>query len=162
MGKNLWLGIKLIVSDFDGCWTDGKVTVHQDGSESVVCSRKDTLRLPEVRALGIDLLVLSTESNTVVLTRCTKMEVPCIIGCRDKLPGLRTLLESRKLHPAQVAYVGDDLNDLDCLRYVGLPITVADGDEKCRAIARLITTRRGGDHAMREIFDLLLASYENP
>jgi N-acylneuraminate cytidylyltransferase len=156
MDKKLWSEVRLVVTDFDGVWTDGKVRVHDDGSESVVCSRKDTLRLKELASRGIKLIVITKETNPIATQRCRKMGVECIQGCDDKLLELQRLLTREKVLPREVAYVGDDINDLTCLRHVGLPITVADGHELCQDAASYVTTRRGGDHAMREILDVIL------
>lgn len=149
--------LKLIATDFDGVWTDGKVIFRQDGLESVVCSRKDTLRIKEINANSVKLFVISKEGNPIVSARCAKMKVDCWQGVDDKLPLLKKLLEREGIQPEETAFVGDDINDVRCLKFVGLPMTVADGHEACKKAAFYITTHRGGDHAMREIFDLILA-----
>ena len=149
--------LRLIVTDFDGVWTDGKVYFSQTGEEAVVCSRKDSLRVKEVQAQGIKIAVISKEGNPVVAERCRKMKVECFQGVDDKPPLLKRLLEREAVRPENTAYVGDDINDLDCLRFVGIPMTVADGHPDCKEAALYVTSRNGGDHAMREIFDLILS-----
>lgn len=149
--------LKLLATDFDGVWTDGKVIFCQDGTESVVCSRKDTLRVGEVKATGIKLFVISKEDNPVVAARCAKMKVDCWQGVDDKLTLLKKLLKKAKVKPEKAAFVGDDINDLECLKFVGLPMTVADGHDACKKVALYETSRKGGNHAMREIFDLILS-----
>lgn len=148
--------LKMIVFDFDGVFTDGKVSVDEDGRESVVCSRKDTLRFPELRKLGIKLVVISKEKNPVVARRCGKMGVECFCGVDGKLDLFQEILRREKLAAVESVFVGDDINDLECLKYAGVAFTVADGHKECRAAADYITTRRGGDHAVREICDLIL------
>lgn len=148
--------LKLIAFDFDGVFTDGKVVVDQNGNESVVCSRRDTLRFPELREHGIDLVVISKERNPVVARRCEKMGVGCLQGVDDKLAAFKRLLETESLSPKQVAFMGDDINDLACLEFAGVAFTVADGHKQCQAMADYITSRKGGDHAVREICDLVL------
>lgn len=148
--------LKLIAFDFDGIFTDGKVIISEDGRESVVCSRKDTLRFPELRKLGIDLAVISKERNLVVARRCEKMGVECLQGVDDKLTALRQLLETKGLSSEQAAFVGDDINDLTCLEFAGIAFTVADGHDKCKAAADYVTSKIGGDHAVREICELIL------
>jgi N-acylneuraminate cytidylyltransferase len=151
-----WSKVRLIVTDFDGVWTDGKVIVSEDGKEFVICSRKDTIRLKEVKALGIKVIVISKERNSVVFNRCEKMGIECFSGIDDKIALLKKILKQEGFDSTDVLYVGDDINDLECLQHVGLPVTVADGDPKCKEIACYITTRKGGNHAMREIFDLII------
>lgn len=157
--KDLFRKIKLIVTDFDGVWTDGKVNVDQNGVESVICSRKDTLLIPEIRALGIGLFVISKEQNIVVAKRCEKMKIDYRHGVDDKLTLLKTLIAEKGLTSSDVAFVGDDVNDLPCLNHVGLPITVADGHLLCKAIAKYTTPRNGGDHAMRGVFEQFIDSH---
>lgn len=149
--------LKLIATDFDGIWTNGMVYIGDQGQEMVRCSRKDTLRIKEIQSLGIEIMVISKEESLVVSKRCQKMNVVCFQGVNDKITLLKKLLEDKNLRPDDVAYVGDDINDLECLKHVGLPMTVADGHKLCKEIALYTTTRNGGDHAMREIFDLILS-----
>ena len=150
--------LKVIFTDFDGVWTDGKVIVNQEGQESVVCSRKDTLRIKELKEIGIEIFVISKEQNPVVAKRCEKMKVEFKQGVDGKLQLLKQLLEEKGFSQDQAMYVGDDINDLDCLKFVGMPVTVADGDRRCKEIAHVLS-RRGGDHAMRELFDLILEAH---
>lgn len=150
--------LKLVAFDFDGVFTDGKVVVDQYGNESVVCSRKDTLRFPELRKRGVDLVVISKEQNSVVTQRCEKMKVKCWQGVDDKLTAFKQLLEAQGLSQEQVAFMGDDINDLACLEFAGIAFTVADGHEQCQAASDYVTSRKGGDHAVREVCDLILES----
>ena len=149
-------GIAVIVFDFDGIFTDGKVTVSQDGTESVVCSRKDSLGINFLKEKGIRSVVISKEKNPVVMKRCEKMAIDCFHGIDDKLPLLKRFLKQNNIPKEEVCFVGDDLNDLECLKYAGMAITVADGAPECKAVADYVTSRNGGDHAVREIADLFL------
>ncbi len=150
--------IKLVVLDFDGVLTDNRVMVSEDGQESVLCHRGDGFGLGQVKAAGLEVIVLSKEKNPVVSARCRKLGLECIQGCDTKLRSLQTLCSARHLGPAEVAYVGNDLNDLECLRWVGLPIAVRDAEPAVLSVARWITTRPGGYGAVREITDCFLAS----
>lgn len=145
--------IRLVVFDFDGVFTDNTVYTDEKGHESVRCSRFDGIGLARLRALGIDAFVLSTETNPVVSARCRKLKLPCLQGCSDKLPALQKEIRRRKLTPERVAYVGNDINDTDCLRAVGLPIVVADAHPDVLPLARWKTRTPGGMGAVREICD---------
>ena len=149
-------GITVIVFDFDGVFTDGKVTVSQDGTESVVCSRRDSLGINFLKEKGIRPVVISKEKNPVVMKRCEKMGVECFHGVDDKLPLMKKFMQTNDIRNEEVCYVGDDLNDLECLKFAKLAITVADGAPECKAVADYVTSRNGGDHAVREIADLFL------
>ena len=148
--------ITVIVFDFDGVFTDGKVTVSQDGAESVVCSRRDSFGINLLKEKGIRSIVISKEKNTVVMKRCEKMGIECFHGVDDKLPLLKHFLTTNNFRREEVCYVGDDLNDLECLEFAEIGITVADGVPECKAAADYVTSRNGGDHAVREIADLFL------
>src|SRR5688500_20368379 len=124
--------------------TDNRVLVGQDGKEAVLCHRGDGWGLARLRESGLEVIVISTEANPVVLARCTKLKIPCEQDCQDKLSVLQRIVAQRSLRASEVAYVGNDVNDLDCLRWVGLPIAPADAWPEARAAARLVTTRPGG------------------
>jgi YrbI family 3-deoxy-D-manno-octulosonate 8-phosphate phosphatase len=108
----------------------------------------------------VKIIVISTETNPVVGARCRKLGLEFIQACDDKLAALERVVQEHGLSPQQVAYVGNDLNDLDCLRWVGLPIAVADAVPEIRGIARLVTSRPGGLGAVREVTDWLIAAHD--
>ena len=156
MGELSKKGITVIAFDFDGVFTDGKVTVSQNGTESVVCSRKDSLGINFLKEKGMRSVVISKEKNPVVMKRCEKMGIECFHGVDDKLSLLKNFLASNDIRREEVCFVGDDLNDLECLKFAEIAITVADGAPECKAVADYVTSRNGGDHAVREIADLFL------
>lgn len=149
--------IQLVVFDFDGVMTDNRVWVNGDGEEWVACNRSDGLGLQRLRAHGVPVMVLSTERNPVVGARCRKLGLDYEQGVDDKGAHLRQLIEQRNLDLARVVYVGNDVNDLDCLRLVGCGIAVADAYPEVRAEADLVLTRAGGHGAVREICDRVIA-----
>src|SRR5262249_5207629 len=148
----------LVVFDFDGVMTDNRVWVGEQGSELVACDRSDGLGLAMLRGLGLDLLVLSTETNPVVGSRCRKLALPYEQGVADKADRLRRLLHERGIAPSDVIYVGNDVNDLDCMRLVGCGVAVADAHPDVRRVADLTLTRAGGHGAVRELCDRLAAT----
>ena len=149
--------VQFVVFDFDGVLTDNRVIVGEDGRESVFCSRADGLGLQALARVGVGCLVLSTETNPVVSARAAKLHVECVQGLGDtKGVALRAILAKRGLDPTAVAYVGNDINDLDCLRQVGVSICVADAYPEVRAVARFATGRAGGFGAVREVCDLIV------
>lgn len=149
--------VRLLVLDFDGVMTDNRVLVRQDGVEAVWCDRSDGLGLARLRERGLEAVVLSTETNPVVTARARKLGIDCVQGCDAKLDALQIMARERNLEAHEVAYIGNDLNDLDCFRWVGLPIAVADAAKEVLAAARLITGRKGGRGAVREVTDVLIA-----
>lgn len=146
--------IRLLILDFDGVFTDNMVYVFQDGSEAVRCFRGDGMGLSRLEGLGISSVVLSTETNPVVQMRCEKLKIPCVQGCRDKGAALDRFLKEMDLSPDQVAYLGNDINDLPCLDRVGLPMVVQDAHPEVISRASYRTRARGGHGAVREVCDL--------
>jgi YrbI family 3-deoxy-D-manno-octulosonate 8-phosphate phosphatase len=153
--------VRLVVLDFDGVLTDNRVLVSGDGSEAVFCHRGDGWGIRGLREAGLEVIVLSTEKHPVVSARCRKLEVACQQGIADKGEALRELARARGLEPAAIAYVGNDGNDADCLRFAGVPIVVADAEEEVLPLARFVTRRPGGGGAVREVAGWILAARRN-
>ena len=146
--------IKLIAFDFDGVFTDNMVYVSEEGIESVRCCRSDGIGLSKLRKLGFEMIIISTETNPVVTTRSRKLKLPCLQGIEDKLAALTDVIEKNGVSPQETAFMGNDINDLSCLRYVGLPIGVADSYEEIVPYLLYRTTKPGGSGAVREVCDL--------
>ena len=147
--------IRMIVFDFDGVFTDNRVLVLQDGTEGVLCSRAEGFGLDAVKQLGIHTFVLSKETNLVVGARCRKLKLDCIQGCDNKADRLK--LEADKLGIAlnEIAYMGNDINDLECMKIVGFPVCVADAYPEVLKASLLVTEARGGNGAVREFCDYI-------
>lgn len=145
--------VRLLALDFDGVLTDNTVLVAADGTESVRCWRGDGFGLRRVEALGVRTVVISTEPNSVVALRCRKLKVGCLRGVADKRAALEKLALGAGLTADEVAYVGNDVNDLECLRWVGLPIVVRDAHPEVRPAAAWVTRTPGGLGAVREVCD---------
>ena len=146
--------VRLIIFDFDGVFTDNTVYVSQDGTESVRCWRGDGIGLRKLEALGIAIMVISTESNPVVEARSKKLRVGCLSGVKDKRAALEVLRKEMGLEMDHIAFMGNDVNDLECLAAVGLPIVVSDAHPDVVPLARYRTTAPGGHGAVREVCDL--------
>jgi len=148
--------VKMIVFDFDGVFTDNRVWVDQDGKESIAAYRSDSYILSKVREAGIEMVVISTEVNPVVTARCNKMKLDVMQGIDDKATLLKSILTERRIDPANVIYVGNDLNDVPCFPLVGCAVVVADAIPDASRQADYQLTRPGGHGAVRELCDLIL------
>jgi len=149
--------IALVAFDFDGVMTDNSVRVGAGGVETVSVSRGDGWGVARLREAGVPIVVLSTEAHPVVGERCAKLGIECRQGLADKGAALRELLEERAIAAAQVAYVGNDVNDISCFELVGFPVAVADAEPAAKAKAALVLSHNGGRGAVREFCDLVLA-----
>lgn len=152
-------GISLIVLDIDGVLTDGSVIVDESGVTSRVFDIKDGLGIVRLIESGRGVAVISSSTVSAGVERLERLGVnPIRIGAGKKIEVLQELVTSRGLDWAAVAYLGDDLPDLECLGKVGLAVAPADAVAEVRAIAHLVTTASGGRGAVRELSDLILAA----
>ena len=154
--QSCFSNIECLVSDFDGVMTDNRVLVHQDGTESVWCSRSDGLGISLLREAGLKVLVLSTEENSVVATRCKKLGIEFFQNSKDKLKVLKEIAHKRDLKPEHIVYIGNDINDLECMSWVGIAVSTADAEQVVKDISNIVTTKKGGYGAVRELADLIL------
>jgi 3-deoxy-D-manno-octulosonate 8-phosphate phosphatase (KDO 8-P phosphatase) len=146
--------IRLVAFDFDGVFTDNMVYVFEDGTEAVRCNRSDGIGLQKLKKMGIETVIISTEANPVVSARARKLKIPCIQDCQDKRAVLEEMAHDQGIRLSEVAFVGNDINDLPCLDYVGLPIVVQDAHQDVMSVARYQTKHPGGHGAVREVCDL--------
>ena len=148
--------VDAVVLDFDGTLTDDRVTVDQDGRETVTVHRGDGLGIAALRRAGVDVVILSSERNPVVAARARKLKIPALTGIEHKGEALTQWCAEQGHDLKRTAFVGNDVNDLPCFDIVGWPIAVADAHHSVRARARIITTARGGHGAVREVASQLL------
>ncbi len=149
--------IKLVVYDFDGVMTDNRVMVDQDGRESVAANRSDGLGVGLIRSLGLEQVILSTETNPVVKARADKIGLEAIHGIRDKGSALIELAEKRNLSVADILFAGNDVNDADAMGLAGFKVAPADAHPSILALADYVTEAPGGHGVIRELADILAA-----
>jgi YrbI family 3-deoxy-D-manno-octulosonate 8-phosphate phosphatase len=149
--------IRLVVSDFDGVMTDNKVLVDENGKEYVFCNRGDGLGIELLKKNScLDIIVISKEKNPVVQARCKKLKIECRQGVDDKAVALLEETKKRGLDIKQVCFIGNDLNDIECIKAAGIGVGVADSHASVLKVANFITKNKGGNGAIREIIDLIL------
>ena len=150
--------IKAVIFDFDGVFTDNRVIISTTGVEFVICDRGDGMGTNLLAAAGMQMLILSKEKNAVVTSRGKKLNIEVIQGCDDKLPELIQWLQKNSIDAKQAAYIGNDINDLECLSHVGVGAIPADAHHSVVAAATWILQHNGGRGAIREFADVLLDS----
>jgi N-acylneuraminate cytidylyltransferase len=149
--------IRQLVLDFDGVLTDNRVWVNQDGVETVAAYRSDSDGVKRLAKAGIKTIVLSAEVNKVVAARCKKMRIPAIHGIQDKATVLQKYLNDEGLNPAEVVYLGNDINDIPCFPIVGCAVVVNDALPEALQAADIVLERRGGYGAVRELCELIIS-----
>ena len=151
------LDIRLFVTDVDGTLTDGGMYYTADGEYMKLFNTRDGMGLSMLREAGIEVCMMTSENSEIVARRAEKLDVTRVfLGVRDKLARLTALCKELDLPLTQVAYVGDDVNDLDVIRNVGLGFAVADADSRVLDAAKIRLSKRGGAGAVREAAEWVL------
>jgi 3-deoxy-D-manno-octulosonate 8-phosphate phosphatase (KDO 8-P phosphatase) len=145
--------VRFTVFDFDGVFTDNRVWVNERGEEALAFSRSDGLGLRRLDQVGVQYLIVSMERNPIVGARTEKLRADCVQGIDEKLPVVRERAERLGVSLEQTAYVGNDINDAECLRSVGVPVVPADAWPEVKPLARWVLSRPGGAGCVREFCD---------
>jgi len=153
--KPLLKNVKLIVTDFDGVLTDNRVFVNKKGCEAVFCNRSDGLAVNYFKKKGLKVICLSTEKNKVVEQRCTKMGIASYQGIDKKIICLKKILKENRTDKKKCLYMGNDINDLECLQYVGYPVIPSDAAPLLKGFNFYTTNASGGAGVLREIYKLM-------
>ena len=141
--------VSVIVTDFDGVHTDDKVVVDETGKESVICSRSDGYGVEMLQKMGYQTLVLSKERNPVVTHRAKKLNMEVLQGVDQKFKILNQWRLKKGFEWKQIAYMGNDVTDIECMKVVGLSIAPSNAHADVLAITNVILPKRGGDGALR-------------
>ncbi len=151
--------MRLLCVDVDGVLTDAGMYYGPDGEVLKKFNTRDGLGLARVREVGVAVAIISGEDSAIVHARAAKLKIDEVFsGIADKLSVIKSLVTRHGIAPEDVAYVGDDLNDLSAMKFVGLPCAVADAADPIKDAAQYVTHRRGGDGAVREVCELIIAS----
>ncbi len=147
--------VAAVVFDFDGVFTDDGVLVTQQGDEAVMCSRRDGMGIELLRKSGILMCVISKEQVPIVMHRCEKLQLEAMHGINDKLSLLRKWLDRRGADSRNTVYVGNDVNDIECMDFVGCSVAPNDAHPAALERADIVLSAGGGKGAVRELADLI-------
>jgi YrbI family 3-deoxy-D-manno-octulosonate 8-phosphate phosphatase len=151
--------VRLLCVDVDGVLTDAGMYYGPDGEVLKKFNTRDGMGLARAREAGIAVAIISGEDSAIIHARAAKLKIDDVFcNAANKRQVVDALCTKHGLDLDEVAFVGDDLNDLSALECVGLACAVADAAEPVQAIAHYVTSRRGGDGAVREVCELLLAA----
>lgn len=150
-------GVQLIAYDFDGVMTDNKVAIDGLGNETVTTNRSDGLAISKIKDMGIRQIIISSEKNPVVQKRADKLGLTCLYGTNNKLQALKEYMHKNNVDRDKVVFVGNDINDIEVMNYVGYPVAPNDAHREIRKIAKITTTAKGGQGVVRELLDMLSA-----
>ena len=151
--------IKLVIFDVDGVLTDGKVLIDEKGKELLRFDIQDGLGMIRGYRVGLQYAIISGRSTPAVEARASQMMIEHVYqGQRDKRQAFATICEELDVEPHEVAYIGDDLNDLPIMEQVGFACAVANARPEVKAMAAMVTHSAGGDGAVREFLELVIAA----
>lgn len=152
--------IKMIISDFDGVMTDSCIYVDEDLKISRKISFKDIMGVSILRKAGIDLAFISGEINPLMDLLAERFNLKEVHqNIRVKIDILKLIVEKYDLKNEEFLYIGDDINDIDCLNFANTKITVPNSTHKVKEVKDIqITSETGGNGAFREVVDCLLDS----
>ena len=149
--------IKLILLDVDGVLTDGAVVMYGDGSESKRFHIRDGIALVWAQRVGLKVGILSARHSATTNQRAAQLGISLVYqGVASKAAAFDQILNDTAVTDAEVAYMGDDIVDLAVLKRVGLSTAPSDAVPEVRSSVDFVSTRCGGDGAVREVVELIL------
>ena len=149
--------IKLILLDVDGVLTDGAVVMYGDGSESKRFHIRDGIALVWAQRAGITVGLLSARQSPTTAQRAAQLGITLVHqGVASKINTYDQIVGDMVLADEEVAYMGDDIVDLAVLKRVGLSAAPSDAVPEVRSLVDFVSTRCGGDGAVRELAELIL------
>jgi 3-deoxy-D-manno-octulosonate 8-phosphate phosphatase (KDO 8-P phosphatase) len=154
------MGIKLLVMDVDGTLTDGKIYMSANGELLKAFNIKDGYAIARLRDYDIEPVIITGRSSEIVRQRCAELNIKELHqGIENKSYKLRDVCEKYKIDLSQVAYIGDDLNDLSCMKICGYSACPSDAMIQVKESVNYVCNAKGGEGAVREYIDYLLSKH---
>lgn len=149
--------IKLVVLDVDGTMTDGGVYIDNNGVESKKFSIKDGAGIILAQSVGIDFMILTGRSSNCVQQRANELNIKYVVqGIQDKVSYLKDFLSSNCLSPCNLAYIGDDLNDLPSMHLAAISACPINAAGEILSYCDIVLQKKGGDGVVRDFIEILL------
>ena len=148
--------IKTIFLDVDGTLTDGRIYIGNDGEAMKAFDVKDGFGIVQFRKEGGIPVIITGRKSGIVRQRCKELSITELYqGISDKIECLRSLEARYGLTRENIAYIGDDLSDLECIQYAGISACPSDAADEIKAAADYVCEKPGGRGAVREFLDYL-------
>ena len=149
--------IRLVITDVDGVLTDGGIFYSKNGEFLKKFNTRDSMGMELLLNCGIKTVMLTRENSEIVKKRAKKIKIAKLYsGVADKKSILPKILKNYNVKIDEIAYIGDDINDLEIMRSIGFAATPNDGNTEVKKISNYICKMKGGEGAFREIADLIL------
>jgi 3-deoxy-D-manno-octulosonate 8-phosphate phosphatase (KDO 8-P phosphatase) len=154
--------IRILLTDVDGVLTDGGVYYSETGEVMKRFNIRDGMAVERLRACGIEVGIITGERSKSVVRRAEKLHIEMVhLFSKDKPAVLRKIIEEYGYAPEEIAYIGDDVNDVEIMKLVGLPAAPGDALPQALAAARYVCHRHGGNGAFREFAEFIIASKQS-
>lgn len=154
------MDIKMLVMDVDGTLTDGKIYMSAKGELMKAFNIKDGYAIARIRDYGIEPVIITGRISEIIIQRCAELKIAELHqGIENKSYKLRDVCEKLHIDLSQVAYIGDDLNDLPCMKICGFTACPADAMKEVRDWVNYVCDSKEGEGAVREYIDYLLSNY---
>ena len=152
--------IKMIIADFDGVMTDNCIYVDEDLKISRKVNFKDIMAVSMLKKAGVDLAFVSGEKNPMIDLLSERFGLEEVHqNIRIKIDVIKSIVERNNLKQGEFLYIGDDINDIECLNFSAIKITVPNSTAAVKKVEGIqVTSESGGNGAFREVVDCLLNS----
>ncbi len=150
--------IKLFATDIDGTLTDGKIYLSEKGDEYKAFSVKDGMGIKLLQKAGVEVAIITNKTSKIVERRATDLGIKEVYqGINDKKECLLMIMKKLNIKPEEVAYAGDDITDLECMRLAKESLAPNDAMEINKKTATFVSAFNGGDGAVRDFIEYLLS-----
>lgn len=151
--------VKMFLTDCDGCLTDGGMYYSENGDELKKFNAVDGMGIKLMREAGIIVGVVTGEDRELNRRRAKKLKLDIIEnGCRDKAHVVTRIAKEKKISLSEICYMGDDVNDLEAMKLCGVKVCPVNARPEIMQIAEYVTEVHGGEGAVREVADMILAA----
>lgn len=150
--------IKAIVMDVDGTLTDGGIYLDNNGNELKKFNVKDGYAISTILPqYGIEPIVITGRKSEIVRKRCEELNIKRVVqGSKDKVYDMKIILNELAISMEETVYIGDDMNDIDCMKLVGVCACPNDAVDEIKKICDIVAEKKGGYGAVREIIDKII------
>lgn len=149
--------VKLIILDVDGTLTDGKIYYDSLGNEMKAFNAKDGMAIAQAIKNNVNIAIITGRKSTIVDKRAKELGINHVYqGVHSKVEVLEIILKNLNINSSEVMYIGDDINDIQIMNKVGFTGCPKDAVDEVKNISKIISTKNGGNGAVREIIEAVL------
>lgn len=154
------MNIKLVLTDIDGVWTDGGMYYDSFDNEFKKFNTSDSAGVLLLKKLNIPVGILTGEDTYIVRRRAEKLKIDYVhLGVQDKLSLAQEIAKELDISMNNIAYIGDDINDLQLLKHAGISGCPEQAPDYLKKYVDIVTKKKGGEGAFREFVETMLSKH---